>query len=65
MFIASCALLQIPAAFNRLLERDFLTCYSCLYYSYIEKKYDNIWDKVSADIKKEFDSEPIYNKTFL
>ena len=24
-----------------------------------------IWDKVSADIKKEFDSEPVYNKEFL
>ena len=22
-----------------------------------------IWDKVSTDIKKEFDSEPVYNKT--
>ena len=29
------------------------------------KKYNNIWDKVSADIKKEFDSEPVYNKKFL
>ena len=28
-------------------------------------KYNTIWDKVSADIKKEFDSEPVYNKTFL
>ena len=24
-----------------------------------------LWDKVSADIKKEFDSEPIYNKELL
>ena len=23
--------------------------------------YNTIWDKVSADIKKEFDSEPVYN----
>ena len=29
------------------------------------KKYNTIWDKVSADIKKEFDSEPVYNKNFL
>ena len=27
--------------------------------------YNTIWDKVSADIKKEFDSEPVYNKEFL
>ena len=24
-----------------------------------------IWDKVSADIKKEFDSDPVYNKNYL
>ena len=24
------------------------------------EKYNTIWDKVSADIKKEFDSEPVY-----
>ena len=29
------------------------------------EKYSTIWDKVSADIKKEFDSEPVYNKFFL
>ena len=26
------------------------------------EKYSTIWDKASADIKKEFDSEPVYNK---
>ena len=26
------------------------------------EKYNTIWDKVSADIKKEFDREPVYNK---
>ena len=29
------------------------------------EKYDTIWDKVSADIKKEFDSEPVYKKNVL
>ena len=29
------------------------------------EKYNTIWDKVSADMKKEFDSEPVYNKDFL
>ena len=29
------------------------------------KKYNTIWDKVGADIKKEFDSKPVYNKNFL
>ena len=27
--------------------------------------YNTIWDKVSADIKKEFHSEPVYNKNHL
>ena len=39
-------------------------------YSLIEdddllQKFNTILDKVSADIKKEFDSEPIYNKNSL
>ena len=29
------------------------------------EKYNTVWDKVSADIKKEFDSKPVYNKEFL
>ena len=39
-------------------------------YSLIEdddllEKYNTIRDKVSADIKKEFGSEPVYNKNHL
>ena len=29
------------------------------------KKYNSIWDKVNADMIKESDSEPAYNKEFL
>ena len=29
------------------------------------EKYNTIWDKVSTDTKKEFDSEPVYNNEFL
>ena len=29
------------------------------------EKDNTIWDKVSADMKKEFDSKPVYNKEFL
>ena len=29
------------------------------------EKYNAIWDKVSADIKKESDGQPVYNKEFL
>ena len=28
------------------------------------EKHNTIWDKVSADIKQKFDSEPVYNKIF-
>ena len=28
------------------------------------QKYNATWDKVHADIKKEFDREPVYNKKF-
>ena len=28
-------------------------------------KYNTIWGKVSADVKLEFESEPVYNKNFL
>ena len=29
------------------------------------EKYNTIWDKVSADMKKQFDSEPVQNRKFL
>ena len=29
------------------------------------EKYTTIWDKVSADVKRKFDSKPVYNKNFL
>ena len=29
------------------------------------EQYNTIWDNISADIKKEFDSEPVSNKNFM
>ena len=29
------------------------------------EKCNAIWENISVDIKKEFDSEPVYNKNFL
>ena len=29
------------------------------------EKYNTIWDNPSADIKKQFDSKPLYNEFFL
>ena len=33
--------------------------------SFDEKNCSTNWDKVSADIKKEYDSEHVYNKNYL
>ena len=29
------------------------------------EEYHTIWDKVSADMEKEFDSDPVYNKNYF
>ena len=29
------------------------------------EKYNGIWEKVKNSIKKEFDSEPLYNEKYL
>ena len=29
------------------------------------EKYNTIWDNASADIKKQFDSKPLYNEFFF
>ena len=34
-------------------------------YDDLLENYNTIWDKVSTDIKKEFDSESVYNKEYL
>ena len=36
--------------------------YFLIEHDHLLEKYDAIWVKVSADIKKEFDSAPAYNK---
>ena len=34
-------------------------------YDELLEKYNKIWDKVSNTIKKQFDSEPVYNEKYL
>ena len=34
-------------------------------YDDVLEKYNAIWNKASADIKNEFDRDPVYNKEFL
>ena len=31
----------------------------------LSEKYNEIWEKVKNSIKKEFDSEPVYNEKYL
>ena len=31
----------------------------------LSEKHNTIWDKVCSDIKKKFDSEPVFNKEFF
>ena len=37
----------------------------CIFWDDLLEKYSTIWDKASADIKKEFDIDPVNNKYFL
>ena len=41
----------------------------CMYFLIEEDdflvKYNAIWDKVSTNMKEEFNSDPVYNKTFV
>ena len=39
--------------------------YFLIEYDGLLEKYNTIWDKVSADIKKGFDSKAVHNKGFL
>ena len=34
-------------------------------YNDLLETYNTIWDKVSVDIKREFDSKPLYSKEYL
>ena len=40
---------------------DGQTKWILIEYNDLVEKHNTIWDKVSADIKKEFDSEPFYS----
>ena len=40
-------------------------CFFSIEYDLLLEKYNTIWDKVSAGIKQELYSGPVYNKEFL
>ena len=50
-FVASRALLQSHAEFNRLLKRNFLTSYSCSYYSFMHQSTPLIRIQLMLQIK--------------
>ena len=60
---------KIPKIIHIMLPKSSLSVktkwmYFLIEYDDVLEKYNTIWDKVSADKKKEFDNEPVYNKEF-
>ena len=55
---------MLPKARGYVKICDRQTKYVCFLIEHDEllEKYNSILDKVSADIKKEFDSKPVHNK---
>ena len=53
------------SAYVKSCDRETKWMYFLIKDDVLLEKYNTIWDKVSVDIKKEFDSEPVYNKFFL
>ena len=39
--------------------------YFCGWRWWLNRKYNTVWDKVGAYIKKEFDNKPVYKKEYL
>ena len=55
-------LLPKTSAYVKLYDEQIKLMYFLIEDDDLLKKYNAIWDKVSADIKKEFDKEPGFNK---
>ena len=58
-------MLPKTSAFVKSYDRQTKWMYLLMEDDGLLEKYNTIRDKVSADIKNEFDSEPIYNEKFL
>ena len=58
-------MLPKTSAFVKSYDRQTKWMYLLMEDDGLLEKYNTIRDKVSADIKNEFDSEPIYNEIFL
>ena len=52
---------MLPKTRARVKSYDGQTKWILIEYNDLLEKHNTIWDKVSADIKKEFDSEPFYS----
>ena len=55
---------MLPKArgYVKLCDRQTKYVYFLIEHDELLEKYNSISDKVSADIKKEFDSKPVHNK---
>ena len=58
-------MLPITIVYLKSYDRQTKTMYFLIENNDLLDKYNTIWDKVSADIKKQFGSWPVYNKKFL
>ena len=58
-------MLPKPSAYAKSYDRRTKWMYILIEEADLLEKYNAIWDKFSADIKKEFDSELVQNKELL
>ena len=58
-------MLPKTSAYVKFYDGQTKSMYFLIKYDGFLEKYNTIWDKISADIKKKFDSEPVYNKNYL
>ena len=61
MTIIKLSHIMLPKTRARVKSYDGQTKWILIEYNDLLEKHNTIWDKVSADIKKEFDSEPFYS----
>ena len=61
MMIIKLSDIMLPKTRACVKSYDGQTKWILIEYNDLLEKHNTIWDKVSADIKKEFDSEPFYS----
>ena len=60
-----CIMLPKRSTYVKICDDEIKCMYFCIEDDELLENYNNIWNKVSNSIQKEFDCEPIHNKKFL